>query len=432
MKIALIQPKFTFPGLCCSPIITSALSDIHTYFLRWNTPNLGLLTIAAYIPEDWDISYIHKEAKEIDCFEDFDLVALSCMTREAETVYEISSRFRKKGIYTVVGGIHASVFPEEAHRYADTVFVGEAEETFPRFLQDFRAGQAAEIYQSPDPVDLTLSPKPRFSILPHRYPGYPIQTTRGCPHGCEFCAASLYGRKYRYKEIDQIIDEISYLKSLVSNPFIVFSDDNLFVNKPRSLKLLEKLIPLKVEWQAITDVSTADDPELLRLLYRAGCREIFLGLESLNPDHIRNIDPNGWKSRRVKHYQACIQKIKHEGIRVLGAFILGFDDQTPEDFQAVKQFVLDNHIMPQYSILTPVPGSKLYSKYKKAGRLLKDKSWRYYNFLDCVFKHPIMTAEELETAIADLYKSTFTREHMSLIIKDMIQAKKRNRMRKLS
>ncbi len=144
------------------------------------------------------------------------------------------------------------------------------------------------------------------------------------------------------------------------------------------------------------------------------------------------MDPNGWKSKRVKHYQACIHTIKQEGIRVLGAFILGFDDQTPEDFQAVKQFVLDNNIVPQYSLLTPVPGSKLYTKYKEAGRIRKDKTWKYYNFLDCVFKHPGMTAEEMETAVADLYKSTFTNEHMSRITSEMIQAEKRKRVQKLT
>ncbi len=426
MKIALIQPEFKAPDLCESPVITDVYSRIHSHFLRWYNPNLGLLTISAFIPKDWDITYLHQPPGDVDYSERYDIVALSCMTREAEAVYEISKRFRRKGSHTVIGGIHASVFPEEAGRYADTVFIGEAENTFPGFLNDFQSGQPAKYYKSQIPVDLTQSPRPRFDLLPKRYPVYPIQTTRGCPHGCEFCAASLYGNAYRYKEIDQVIDEIAYLKSLTFNPFIMFTDDNLFVNKSRSMELLEKLIPLNVQWQAITDVSLADKPDLLRLLYRAGCREILLGFESLNAEHLRRMESKSWKSRRVKDYQSCIQKTQKAGILVRGAFILGFDNQTPEEFQWLKRFIRDNKIMAQFSVLTPVPGSKLYSKYKKAGRLRKDKTWKHYNFLDCVFKHPTMTGEELEQAAADLFSFTYSAEHTAIIKHDMIQTEKRS------
>lgn len=193
------------------------------------------------------------------------------------------------------------------------------------------------------------------------------------------------------------------------------------------MKLLEKLIPLNVQWQAITDVSLADRPDLLRLLYRAGCREAILGFESLNAEHLRRLESKSWKSRRVKNYQPYIQKIQEAGIMVKGAFILGFDEQTPEEFQLIKRFIQKNKIMAQFSILTPVPGSKLYSKYKKTGRLRKDKTWKHYNFLDCVFKHPIMTGEELEQAAADLFSFTYSAEHTARIKHDMIQTEKRMR-----
>lgn len=325
-----------------------------------------------------------------------------------------------------MGGIHATVLPDEAKKYADTVIAGEAEETFPQFIEDYRNNKQQPFYYSKNEVDITKSPIPRFDLIGKKYQNYPIQTTRGCPHNCKFCAATrIYGKKYRHKEVDQVIEEIKFLISIKENPFIIFVDDNMFVNKSFSVGLLEKLIPFKLKWQALTDVSIGQDKEFLKLLYRAGCKELFIGFESLNPETIAHLHKSKWKARRINEYKSVIENIQDNGIRVFGSFIIGFDRDTREDFESIKNFVIENKFLCQFSILTPFPGTELYEEFRESGRLLENKSWKYYTFYDCVIKHPSFTADELEKTQADLCGTVFSKKNYARVLSNLIEAYKR-------
>lgn len=422
MKIGFIEPVYEDSLIAFNPHIRSVFEKRRKYLPVWNSPDLGMLTAAALVPNEWEIKYMNKRPGEIDYNERFDIVAAGGMTSQAEVVYEIARKFKQKGVYTVMGGIHATVLPGEANEYVDTVIAGESEKVFPRFLEDYSNSKPQPIYRAEDEVDILQSPIPRFDLVETKYQNYPIQTTRGCPHNCKFCAATrIYGKKYRFKKADQVIEEIKFLKSCRSNPFIIFVDDNMFVNKSFSYDLLEKLLPLDVKFQALTDSSVGKDKEFLKLLYKAGCKELFIGFESLNPGNIEDIDNAKWKSRQVKEYKSIVKNIRESGIRIYGSFILGFDRDTKEDFEKIKNFVLENEIIGQFCLLTPFPGSKLYEEFKRSGRIMKNKSWKYFNGIDCVINNPRFSADELEKAAAGLYDITYSQEHFSRVLRSRME-----------
>jgi len=425
MKIGFIEPLYKDPLTAFNRHIKSVFAKRRKYLPEWNNPDLGILTAAALVPDNWEIKYISSFIDEIDYSERFDIIALGGMTGRADDTYAIAQKFKQQGIYIVMGGIHATVLPDEAKEYADTVIVGEAEETFPRFLEDYCNNRPEPYYYSKHEVDISKSPIPRFDIIKAKYQNYPIQTTRGCPHNCKFCAATrIYGKKYRHKEVDQVIEEIKFLKFLKPNPFIIFVDDNMFVNKSFSYDLIEKLIPLGIKWQGLSDTSIGKDKELLSLMNKAGCRELFIGFESVNPENIEDVNQTRWKAKRVKEYQSAVKNIRDTGMRIYGSFILGFDKDTKEDFRSIEDFVIENKIFGQFAILTPLPGTELYDEFKKSGRIIEKKSWKYYTFLDCVITHPNFTADELEKEASELWRVTYSQEHFSRVTRALIESYK--------
>jgi radical SAM superfamily enzyme YgiQ (UPF0313 family) len=263
-----------------------------------------LLTIAAQCPPEFEIEIVDEEVKDIPFDVDVDLVGITALTPKAERAYEIADRFRHRDIYTVMGGPHASVMPEEAGQRVDTVFVGESEETWPRFLQDLSAGRTGRRYTAPKMIDLNLSPVPRYDLIDAKhYKVVPLETSRGCPHDCEFCSSTrLFGRHYRTKAIDRVLKEVEALKAHAPRKFVFFVDDNMFVNRKRSYTLLEALIPYRLRWFVQTDISIAHDDKLLSLMMQAGCREVLIGFETISADNLRQVNSNDWKLNQSEKY----------------------------------------------------------------------------------------------------------------------------------
>ena len=427
MKIGFIEPVYkSKKKVVYNKHMKRTIRQLGNYAYEWNNPNLGLLTTAAMAPANWEVKYLHSPIDEIDYNEKFDIIAVSGMTRQAPEMYTIAQQFRQRGVYVVIGGIHATVLPGEAAQNADTVIAGEAEDVFPRFIADYCSNKAAPVYHSRREVNITQSPIPRFDLLQRDYGAYTIQTTRGCPHECKFCAATrIFGKKYRHKTVDQVIEEVKFLKSVKKNPIIFFTDDNMFVNRPFSTELMEALIPLDIKWFALTDAAVGKDKAFLKLLFRAGCRQLLMGFESITAENIADVNESGWKAQRVKEQPEIIKNIQESGIRPFCFIILGFDRDTPGDVEKIKKFVIENKILGEFAALTPLPGSELYDEFIKSGRLLKDKSWKYYNFSDCVIQHPNFTPDQLEQAIAELYGITYSREHYARVLSTMINAAKK-------
>lgn len=419
MKLLLINPRDNYASL------NSTLND---YIIAnpvpfvTKIPSLSLLTIAGLTPSEIEIEYVDECVGDIDFDQPADLIGIGGMTHQIFRAYEIADEFRKRGRFVVIGGIHASVLPDEARAHADAVFIGEAEETWPRFLSDFRGGRAGEFYRGGF-VDMARSPIPRYELVnSFDFSGcnrafVPIQFTRGCPRGCSFCAVThMYGKKFRTKTVTQILDEIRTIMNVCrfENMTIMFTNDNPFLSKKFATEFLEGIAPLKIKWFSVADISVAKEMKILRLLKKAGCVNLGIGFESLNPVVLKDISQ--WKNRQLAFYEDAIRIINDHGITVSGSFILGFDHDTRDSFRNVRDFVIKNHVLCKYSIITPFPGTAFYEKMKKEGRLLKEVEWRYYNFLNAVFQ-TAMPRDEIETELCRLYRETWCDEVMGEIMR---------------
>lgn len=274
MKVALIVPKGSKYGK--NPYLKAFLEQsdlVSRFYGSWETPNLSLLTIAGLFPPDADLRFIDEDHGETVPFEEeFDFVMLTGMTQQIRRAYEICIAFHERGVYSVIGGIHAAIYPWEALEYADTVMVGEGEELIPQFLSDFYHGEPKKIYKSLHFCKLEKSPPPRYDLVnPRLYSSYSIQTTRGCPHTCSYCTLPvMYGSVYRHKTVEQVINEIHQIKKVQDSPFVFFADDNMFIDGPYSVNLLAEIQKENIVWGTQTDIAIAKKPDILKLLKTSG------------------------------------------------------------------------------------------------------------------------------------------------------------------
>jgi radical SAM superfamily enzyme YgiQ (UPF0313 family) len=400
--------------------ITSALKSAHQYLKAWYSPPLSLLTLAGMTPANVEVVLAQDDFDEVDYNGSFDLVGITAMIQNVDRAYDIADQFRARGVYVVIGGIHPTVLPEEVSRHADTVIVGEAEELWARFLKDFQSGEPQKLYQHPPHyhVDLTKSPVPRYELLNERnsirdpkyfYNWIPVQATRGCPHGCEFCLVSdIYGKKARKKTIPQIRAEILAIKRQLPNRLIGFVDDNLFVDRHFSRELLQTLEQLQVRWVAQSDIAVGADPDLLKQIYRAGCLFLFIGFESLDAENLSGMNRNHWKMRQLANYEANLHAIQESGIIVFGAFIVGLENDDAAVFQRTVDFIDRNYLTGQITIATPLPGSRMYERLKDEQRFLyPEPFWDRCSFFDVLFRLKRMSKKEAEDGLIWAYQQIF-------------------------
>jgi radical SAM superfamily enzyme YgiQ (UPF0313 family) len=413
MKIGLINPKGLKTNDNKLDEIFKSTSNVQSYTDSLSGAfGTGLLVIAALTPDHIEIEIIDENFDDIDYNKDYDLIGISAMTHQASHAYEVADEFRNRGIIVAIGGIHATVLPDEAKSHCDSVFIGEAEHTWPAFLKDLKDGNISDFYKSEKAVDMTSLPTPSYDLLnKENYSVIWMQIGRGCPHDCEFCVASnVYGYKYRHKTLDQIIDEIEFIHRIWPNARINFADDNFFINRKFSKELVGYLKKINLRWFAQTDISIANDEEFITELKAAGCTTLFIGFESVSESSLSLINKNSWKLKQLKNYPEAIKKIQSKGIGIVGAFILGLDGDTKETFNELADFILDNNIfVPQITVLTPLPGSRLYERLKNENRLT-DIPWSNYTFTDVNFIPKNMTGEELENGFHKIYEKVYSKE----------------------
>ena len=393
-------------------------------------PSLGLLTLAGMTPGRFELEYheiadLRNEsagragapALLADSLpEHFDLVALSTFTAQLKEAYAVADVYQAKGIPVVMGGITVSSLPEEAKAQCTSVVVGEGELLWPEVLRDFEAGALKPFYR-PAPgsqFDLRQAPMPRFELLdPAKYNRLTIQTSRGCPHRCEFCASSiLLTSRYKLKPVDKVIAELRAIKALWPRPFIEFADDNSFANREHAKHLLRELAREKVRWFTEADVRIAEDDELLALMRDSGCQQVLLGLETPRPASLDGLELRAnWKLRRLDSYRAAIAKIQSYGITVNGCFILGLDGDTPEVFEEVHRFVQDSGLYEvQITFLTPFPGTPLYRRLQREGRILREGAWELCTLFDINIQPRHMSVAELQAGFLALAKRLYSAE----------------------
>jgi radical SAM superfamily enzyme YgiQ (UPF0313 family) len=310
----------------------------------------------------------------------------------------------------VMGGIHATVMPTEALGHADAVVIGEAEEVWPELLADVASGRLKKVYQAGRLIPLENIPQPRRNLYPrtaHR--GYTptaigIETARGCPYDCEFCSVgSVTGKHYRCRPVHEVISEIESIDS----PNLFFVDDALALDRVRAKRLFNEMIPLRRRWVGQGTVSLAEDMDLLKTMKRSGCVGLLIGIESVQKE-----SDNGMK--KIKHlkitFSEAVRRFHGEGIAVLGAFVFGFDHENKDVFGQTLDFILKDRIdCVELRILTPFPGTRLYSRLLMENRLFAPQWWlRGYPPDTLLFQPKGMSAKALVEGFAWLNRQTYS------------------------
>ncbi|HKS05114.1 MAG TPA: radical SAM protein [Gemmatimonadaceae bacterium] len=377
-------------------------------------PSLGLLTIAALTPAEHEVTYIEVD-QPLDILPEFDLVGISTFTAQAYEAYALADRYRARGTKVVMGGTHASLLPHEALEHADAVVSGGAEDVWPSVIEDAKAGTLKQIYRGTNRGFFTerVPVMPRFELLLGRpYNRITIQTSRGCPLDCDFCAASkIFTPRYEQKPVDAVRRELERVTTLFDRPFLEFADDNTFVNRKWSEDFLRMLATFNLRWFTETDVRVADHPGLAKLMYEAGCYQVLIGLESPRSESLDGIDRSNWKAKRRGDYLRAIDTLQSAGVSVNGCFIVGLDNDTPDIFEQVQDFVRESGLIEvQVTVLTPFPGTRLYSRLKSEGRLLADKFWDRCTLFDVNYTPKHMSVDELESGVRWLFRELYAED----------------------
>jgi radical SAM superfamily enzyme YgiQ (UPF0313 family) len=362
--------------------------------------------IAALTPPGHTIKIVDEDFAPDDFKGDFDLVGITVMTEHALKSYHMAEHYRQQGSKVILGGIHPTLLPEEALKHADAIVIGEAEELWPKIVSDTASGQLQKIYQADKSPSLTGYPHPKRELYPKLiYKSYTpltigVETSRGCPYDCEFCTVSrLTGRYYRSRPITETISEI---ESLDPNP-IFFVDENLGLRSKMFKTFLSQLKPLRRTWVGQGTVALAEDIELVKLMYRAGCRGLLIGFESVQKEVRGRMKKS--KDRTIDHSEA-VRRFHGEGIPIIGAFILGFDHEDKDIFDKTFEFVMKNNVdYSQIRILTPYPGTQLFSRLLKEKRLFVPDWWLHgYSTRTVLFRPKNMTPRDLVEGYSRLNK----------------------------
>lgn len=342
---------------------------------------------------------------------DADIIGISSITSTAPRAFQLAKRFHSMGIPVVMGGPHSTFLPEESLKYADYVVRGEGEETIVELIEHLESGISLDdikglsyrkgdafIHNPARPLiqDLDSGPIPDLNVVHNwqKRTTIPIATSRGCPFGCKFCSViQMFGRKYRFKSIERVIEEIKEVASRKAHIFFV--DDNFAANKERTKALLKRLIAedIRIEWSAQVRTDVARDAELVDLMAQTGCFTAFVGFESINPHTLSLYN----KQQKVDDIIECIKIFKKTSIGIHGMFVFGGDTDDIETIRSTQKFAKRLGINSvQFLMLTPLPGTPVFDELEKQGRIIHT-DWTKYDAHHAVFEPRLMTPFELHT-----------------------------------
>jgi radical SAM superfamily enzyme YgiQ (UPF0313 family) len=331
-------------------------------------------TIAGLTPPDVDIRFYDDRMEAIPYDEPTDLVALSVETYTARRAYQIASEYRRRGVPVVMGGFHPTLCPDEVGHYAESVVVGEAEETWPRLVDDFRHGRMERVYRAERRPSLRgVRPNRRIFQGKRYLPIGLVEAGRGCHFRCEFCAVqSVFRNTQTRRPLDEILSELASIRE--ARRLFFFVDDNITSNLAEAKEFFRALAPLGIRWVSQSSINAAHDEEFLDLLARSGCQGVLIGFESLNPTTLAAMNKSFNTMRGG--YEVALANIRRYGLRLYATFIFGYDADTPDSFAQATEFAKEHRFyIAAFNHLTPFPGTPLYARLQSQGRLLYDAWW---------------------------------------------------------
>ena len=368
-------------------------------------PPLSLAVLGALTPEDIDVEVVDENVSNHDFDAPVDLVGITSITATAPRAYRVAAEYRARGVPVVMGGMHASALPGEALEHVDAVVVGEAEGIWERVLQDARSGMMSGEYRAEERPCLEGLPVPRKDLFdPKRYiTTNLVQTSRGCPNACTFCAVSrFFGRTYRMRPVEDVVREVAALK----NRLVLFVDDNIAGHRARAKELFRALKPLGVRWMGQSSLAIAEDPELLDLAADSGCVALFIGFESLNPANLRGVGKG--LVNRAEGFLESVEEIHRRGIGIEGAFIFGMDEDDESVFDEILGFAKGARLaLAQFGILTPFPGTPLFEQMEEKGRIV-EHDWSRYTISNVVTEPLNMSREALQEGFNRAYREFYS------------------------
>jgi radical SAM superfamily enzyme YgiQ (UPF0313 family) len=409
MKILLVFPRIEHGA--------STHSDKGSWSsILFGYPIITLPHLAGITPEKHKVTIVNENYDTINYNSDVDLVGITCYTMTAPRVYEIADEFRRRGKKVVLGGYHPTAMPEEAKQHADSVVLGEAELSWPQLIKDLEKGKLQPFYAAPTDFDAAVIPALRRDLIRHNPWTGAVQSSRGCPNECEFCAITSFCKHgLKQRPIKDVVAEIKQMP----NKHFIFHDPSLTVNPKYSRALFKELIRQKVRkyWVANgnANVLGRGDKEFLELAHRSGCVEWFVGFESISQKALDNIKKT---SNNVKDFEHMIKRVHQHGMTVQGGIIFGFDEDTPDVFDTTLEtlYAWDLDVL-EVNILTPYPGTPLFDRFEREGRILS-RDWSRYNQVDVVFQPKQMSVKELYEGSKKVAREFY---HMPRIIRRMIQ-----------
>jgi len=356
-------------------------------------PIITLPHLAAITPISHNVRIINENYEDINFNEEVDLIGITCYTMTAPRVYEIADEFRKRGKTVILGGYHPTAMPDEAKKHADCIIKGMAEKSWPKAIKDFENGKLKQIYERDHNFDYSKVPPLRRDLIKHNPFLGAIQTTRGCSNRCEFCAISSFcGNIVKQRPVKDVVKEIKNMP----NKLFIFHDPHLTVHRKYAMNLFKEMIREKIHkgWVAngTADILGKVDKKFLNLARKAGCVEWFVGFESVSQEALNNVKKT---HNKVDDFKRMIKRVHKYGMTIQGGIIFGFDEDTPDIFDTTINTLNDWELdVLELNILTPYPGTPLFNRLDKEGRILT-RDWSKYNQVDVVFQPKNMTVEEL-------------------------------------
>ena len=357
---------------------------------------LPAATLAGLTPREVDIRFYDDRMELIPFDEPTDLVAISVETYTAKRAYQIASEYRRRKIPIVMGGFHATLCPDEVAHHAEAVVCGEAEELWPRVLDDARHGRLEKFYRQTGRASLVKLKPDRTIFRGKRYlPIGLVEAGRGCHFKCDFCAVqTVFGATQTRRPVDAIQEELAALKH--ERKLFIFVADNITSNLDQAKEFFRALTPLGIRWVSQSSINAAHDEEFLELLARSGCQGVLIGFESLNPANLRTMNKSFNTMRGG--FEKALANLRRHRIRVYGTFVFGYDGDRAESFHETVAFAREQSLyIAAFNHLTPFPGTPLYARLQRENRLLYENWWldERYSYNQIPFQPHQMTPEAL-------------------------------------